>query len=229
MELDEAAVYAGPQAAGTKRKRSLDNSGRSSSATDVLLVNPNGILQGIAASQDQTLKRARLQEASDASHSTSKSPVPNVTDLPPEILQQVFSFVHPIILGQLLSVCKLFNTLLNPVKPLPVPSPGMRCTKLRKQNEIWTRSRNIHLQGYPRPMENMTELEMWKLLRVRRCQFCDRKARRSPSFLNTTPWNGGPGPDDVRTIWPFRIRSCGPCLQPRLLMVSILRIDCAPP
>lgn len=218
MDLDEPSVPAEPQSAGAKRKRSFDFTAHSSSPMDsVILVNPNGISQEIP---ELPSKRLRLEEAINASQPASKPIVPSVTDLPPEILQQIFSFVHPITLGRLLPVCKLFNTLLNPVKALPAPSPGVKSVSLRKQNDIWTRSRNIHLQGYPRPMDNMTEIETWRLLRVRRCQFCHRKARRSPTFLNTTPWNGGPGPDDVRTIWPFRIRSCGTCLEPRLIMVS---------
>lgn len=227
MDLDDPEAFSDRGAAGGKRKRSQDATDQQLIPTDnVDLVYPSGSLQE-SRTQDSVSKRPRRQETLTASLATSKPPSSVVTDLPPEILQHIFSYVHPIILGRLLSVCKLFNTLLNPVETLPSPSPGIRGVTLRKQNDIWTRSRNLHLQGYPRPMENMTEIEMWKLLRVRRCQFCRRKAKRTPSFLNTTSWNGGPGPDDVRTIWPFRIRSCGSCIEPRLLMVSLIDVDCA--
>lgn len=221
MEIDSADQYPDRLPAGSKRKRLHDDHVHSPSPTDSIdLVNSSGIIQDHASAYSQTTKRPRRQETLIASPSASqKSPI-NVADLPPEILQHIFSFVHPILLGRLLSVCKLFSTLLNPAEALPAPSSGINNTSLRKQNDIWTRSRNIHLQGYPRPMEGMTEIEMWRLLRVRRCQFCLRKARKSPTFLNTSPWNGGPGPDEVRTIWPFRIRSCGSCLGPRLLVVS---------
>jgi hypothetical protein len=143
-----------------------------------------------------------------------------VTDLPPEILQRIFSFVHPISLGGLLRVCRLFNVLVDPEKDilhLASTTPG---TKLRKQNEIWIQSRRLHLPGYPRPPHALTELDTWRLLRVTRCQFCQKKAKSKPAFMGQSPWNGGPGPQHVRTIWPFRIRSCGPCLEIKLRKVS---------
>lgn len=193
---------------------------------NIALVNPNGASQEFSSSDDHVTKRLRRQDSLDPSQSNySKASSLHVTDLPPETLQQIFSYVHPITLGRLLSVCKLFSALLNPTEVLSAPSSGPENASLRKQNDVWTRSRNLHLPGYPRPMDSMTEVEMWRLLRVRRCQFCHRKAKRSPSFLNATPWNGGPGPDDVRTIWPFRVRSCGDCLRPRLRLVSMLAFD----
>ena len=226
MDIDGPSRSPDQLAAG-KRKRSHDELVHTPTPMDNIdLVNSDGASREYSSADGHTVKRLRRQDSLSPSQSNfSKASSLHVTDLPPETLQHIFSYVHPITLGRLLSVCKLFSALLNPSEALPAPSPGRKNSSLRKQNDIWTRSRKLHLPGYPRPMESMTELDMWRLLRVRSCQFCHRKARRSPSFLNASPWNGGPGPDDVRTIWPFRIRSCGDCLRPRLRLVSILALD----
>jgi hypothetical protein len=231
MDLDDLSPPAhGPM--GMKRKRSGDDLVPTHSrAHRVTLVDSSSfptVQTGPSGVQTLIYKRPRLQEPYGPA-SMPRSAISNVTDLLPEILQHIFSYVLPTSLGGLLSVCKLFNSLLNPIAELPAPSIGLTSLTLRKQNDVWTRSRNLHLQGYPRPMDNMTELEMWRLLRVRRCQFCFRKARKGPAFMNATPWNGGPGPEDVRTIWPFRVRSCSSCLQPRLVMVSTTDKDCLSP
>jgi hypothetical protein len=144
----------------------------------------------------------------------------HVTNLPAEVLQRIFSFVHPISLGRLLRVSRLFNVLLDPEKDISQLGATTTGAKLRKQNEIWTQSRRLHLPGYPRPPHALTELDTWRLIRVTRCQFCQKKAKPKPAFMGQSPWNGGPGPQHVRTIWPFRVRSCGPCLETKLRKVS---------
>lgn len=144
----------------------------------------------------------------------------SAADLPPEILQHIFSFVHPVALGLLLRVCRTFNDLLDPSKLAPPHPSGSRILVIRERNEIWALSRRRHLPGYPRPLDGLNELDMWKLLRVRRCQFCQKRAKSTPAFLNSVPWTGGPGREDVRTIWPFRIRCCGPCIETKLRQVK---------
>lgn len=142
-------------------------------------------------------------------------------DLPHEILQHIFSFVDPVSLGRLLCVNRSFHSLLDPAMSLPEGSESgkVKHLTLRSQDLIWATSRRRHLQGFPKPMDKMSELEMWRLVRGRFCQFCGKK-RKSRQSLTPDPWNAGPGLDDVRTIWPFRVTSCGSCLQPRLVKVS---------
>jgi hypothetical protein len=70
-------------------------------------------------------------------------------------------------------------------------------------------------------MDTMTELEMWKLIRGTSCQFCGKRATQKFSLPSSDPWNAGPGLDNIRSIWPFRIRCCGPCLLPKLVKVSV--------
>ena len=146
----------------------------------------------------------------------------SVTDLPPEILQHVFSYVDPISLGRLLFVNRLFNVLLDPVKPLPPTSVSTKVLHLKPQNDIWISARRTYMSTCPRPMEDMSELEMWRLIHGTRCQFCSRtpKNRFPPLTKAASLWSSGPGPEGVRTIWPFRCRSCGPCLEVRIVKVE---------
>jgi F-box domain len=147
----------------------------------------------------------------------------NATTLPPEILQHIFSFVEPTSIGRLLCVSRLFNTLLDPAKPLPAASPGVKTLVLQPQNDLWFHSKRQFppTSGLPRPMEDMSELETWRLIRGTACYFCGKKPKNRIPLLATSPWNAGPGPEGVRAIWPFKTRSCGPCLEARIVKVPL--------
>lgn len=195
----------------SQMKRKLDSSNdRPPHWEDVTTVNE---------SKAHVAKRAR-RDGRDENPSTNLFGRIGVVDLPPQILQHIFSFVPPITLGHLLCVCRKFNALLDPSKVAPAESSEPTALLVRKQDAIWTRSRRLNLPGWPKPLTNLTELGMLRLLRVRRCQFCGRAARPAPSYLSNVPWSAGPGREDVRTIWPFRIRSCGTCLEARLKKVN---------
>jgi hypothetical protein len=145
------------------------------------------------------------------------------TTLPPEILQHIFSFVDPISLARLLLVNKLFNNLVDPTKSLPVASSSAGSLHLRPQNDLWAVSRRAFFPGHPRPMEDMTEIAMWSLIRGVSCQFCGNTPKDKIPLVATSAWNAGPGPDGVRIIWPFRCRCCGPCLESRIVKVLCVR------
>ena len=148
-----------------------------------------------------------------------------LADLPPQILQHIFTFIGPIALGRLICVNGLFRSLLDPACALPQRpvsgQPGRLA--LRTQNSIWSASRKAFFPGFLRPMENMTEMEMWRLIRGSSCQFCGKKATEPVSFSTSDLWQAGPGLDNVRPIWPFRTRLCGRCLEPRLIKVRVAR------
>ncbi|EXJ74281.1 uncharacterized protein A1O5_02577 [Cladophialophora psammophila CBS 110553] len=74
-------------------------------------------------------------------------------------------------------------------------------------------------------MDKMTELETWRLIRGHACQFCGKKAARQQHSSTSEPWDAGPGPDGVRPIWPFRVRTCGRCLQLRLIKDAELLVS----
>lgn len=142
-------------------------------------------------------------------------------DLPPEILQHIFCFVDPISLGRLIRVNHSFRALIDPAVTLPQVSGQVGHLTLRNQDLVWAISRKMFFQGCPRPMDGMSELEMWRLALGQRCQYCGLEPRQGGLSLPTlSPWNAGPGTENVRTIWPFRVRSCAKCLEPRLIKVS---------
>ena len=157
--------------------------------------------------------------------SAGKDQGSSAASLPPEILQHIFSFVDPISLGRLLFVNRLFNVLLDPTKTLPPPSASARALGLKPQNDLWISARRTFASTFPRPMEDMSEIEMWRLIRGISCQFCGKKPKnRSPLLaMAASPWSSGPGPEGVRTIWPFKCQSCGPCLESRIVKVDLIR------
>ncbi|KIW17003.1 hypothetical protein PV08_04194 [Exophiala spinifera] len=139
-------------------------------------------------------------------------------DLPDTILRHIFAFVHPITLGRLICVNRRFRSLLDPsIIPLQEDFSPTTQDAFPNQNDIWTASRKRFLQGFPRPLKGLTELDMWRLIRSRSCQFCHAVFKKERSETSTSPWSAGPGPGDVRSIWPFRIRSCGRCLEKRTI------------
>jgi hypothetical protein len=171
-------------------------------------------------------KRARLSVSESASFSRAHSgheALPKrrtLQDLPEEILQHIFTFVHPVILGRLTCVNRYFRSLLDPSLPLPQGSSQVKRLALQSQDALWATSRKRFLQGFPRPMDEMTELQMWRLVRGRSCQFCKRIFEAEAPSQSRLPWNAGPGLHSLRTIWPFRVRSCGRCLEDRVVKVS---------
>jgi len=144
-----------------------------------------------------------------------------LSDLPHEILQHIFSFVDPISLGRLMCVNRPFRILLDPAMPLPQPSGQVKGLSMRRQDLVWATSRKAFLPGFPKPMEEASELDMWKLIRGHTCQFCGKRPLHAPPALGSSPWNAGPASNSVRPIWPFRIRSCSSCLEPEIIKVRV--------
>lgn len=148
-------------------------------------------------------------------------------ELPPEILQHIFTFLTPKSLGRLICINRCFRSLLDPVIPLPPASGQGRCLTLRGQEYVWATSRKRFLHGFPKPMLGMGELQMWRLIQGRPCEFCGKVPRYMQETVTTSPWEAGPGPLNVRTIWPFHIRSCGRCLEERIVKVRhLIALEC---
>lgn len=180
-----------------------------------------------ASSLDIGPKRTRLDGLSPASDLTIAQPaarakVPSrLSELPPELLQHIFTFLPPLFLGRLLRVNRVINTLLDPSKVLPrVHHESQGCLSLLDQDQVWSVSRKRFIPGLPRPLSSVSELELWRLLLGSSCQFCGKRTTLDPPSA-VSPWNSGPGTDSVRIIWPFAVRSCGSCLSARLLKVIL--------
>ncbi|KAK4957161.1 hypothetical protein LTR10_005119 [Elasticomyces elasticus] len=137
--------------------------------------------------------------------------------LPTELWQQIFLRLPPAMLSRCLRVSKTFNAYLTQTKAQPSAATTRkgkavktRIASVQDSNAIWTEARKNYFSNMPRPLGDMTELAMLQLIGGRTCQFCARLPMPAPA---TSPFNSGPGPDGMRVIWPFGIRTCGQCLE----------------
>ncbi|KAH5637415.1 hypothetical protein HBI37_097570 [Parastagonospora nodorum] len=132
--------------------------------------------------------------------------------LPPAVWQHVFLFCSLADLGRLMQVNRSFLSCLTDVHNVPVSKPDSACLRLLKSESVWASARNALSPRPPKPFPGFTELQMWQLAWSPRCQFCGKSNSFSPG---EKIWQKGPGSSGVRTIWPFGIRVCGPCLMQR--------------
>ncbi|CAI6332198.1 unnamed protein product [Periconia digitata] len=131
--------------------------------------------------------------------------------LPPEVWQHIFLFCSLHDLGRLLQVNRSFHSYLTDVSSVSFSDPNPGSLHLLKSSEsIWAFVRNTLPVKPPKPPRGFSELQVWQLVWSKRCQFC----RRLSSFIpGDKIWQKGPSTCGVRTIWPFGIKSCGPCLM----------------
>jgi hypothetical protein len=88
----------------------------------------------------------------------------------------------------------------------------------KEVDTIWTQSKRAFFLTLPKSLLGLTDQEMFALIGGSSCQFCGKIP--GPSTAATSIFNAGPGPDGVRVIWPFRIRSCGGCLEEHVVRVQ---------
>ncbi|KAJ9157869.1 Protein lifeguard 1 [Pleurostoma richardsiae] len=162
----------------------------------------------------ETAKKVKLDSVKMQQTSTASGILGNKSLLPPEIWHHVFTFCPPRTLGNLLLVNRLFNVYLDPSSMIhcepPAPLSKSVLSAL-KPNEIWKRSRRLFWPNMPTPLQDKTELDMWRLSCSASCSHCGKAAVRD--VLNAAdPSHPGPGLDGVAVIWPFATRSCGHCL-----------------
>ena len=139
---------------------------------------------------------------------------PSHQELPASVWQYIFTFVPPVFLGRLLRVNRAFNRYLT----------GFLSENELEQNfhggiqpmhpeAIWKASRRYFCPGVPRPLQGMSELSMWKLLRGSGCQFCSKSELEGPNITDATPLKSDSRPGRVRFFWSFGIRSCVSCMK----------------
>jgi F-box domain len=210
-----------------KRKWSPDHSD-SSTAT---LISQHEILRGLGTASPggsdspRMSKRAKINEdicANIQSAAAEPSLPSDRSRLPVEMWQSIFACLPPDSLGRLMSVNKVFYSLVAPKGTLPAPQIHTRGRlSLIQQENLWSLSRRAFFPGTPRPLFSRSEYEAWKLIRGRGCEFCGKRNAGTVPPLLTSPWAAGPGNDYVRVIWPFAVRSCGNCLRARLQKVCL--------
>lgn len=151
--------------------------------------------------------------------------------LPIEIWQHVFTYLTPRQLGNLLSVNRLFHTLLHPSPRLksfsaPIP-PSKAGLPFLEAEAIWQISRRAFHQSLPAPLMGKSELEMWRLLLARSCQICgntEATTANATEIVEFDPWHRGPGAKGVSPVFPFGTVTCGPCLVKKGVKVCTVYI-----
>ncbi|KAF2847672.1 hypothetical protein T440DRAFT_501055 [Plenodomus tracheiphilus IPT5] len=144
--------------------------------------------------------------------------------LPPELWQHVFSFCSLADLGRLIQVNRSFLHHLTDVREASTSKSDCGRLHLLKSESLWASARNALSTKPPKPLPGFTELQMCQLAWSKRCQFCNKLPDFTPG---ERIWQKGPGDAGVRTIWPFAIRSCGPCLMERCQTDSSLLFSAA--
>jgi hypothetical protein len=147
-------------------------------------------------------------------------PGPNVlitAGWPPELWQQVFTYLSPAMLSRCLRVCRSFKFCLTQLKATNMPrKKNTPIARVLDSEALWTQSRKHTYNTMPRPLQGFSELQMLQLFGGASCQSCGKPHVRSPV---TNVYNAGPGENGVRVIWPFRARLCGNCFTNQSLTV----------
>ena len=152
---------------------------------------------------------------------TQASPMSNGVDLvqpaglPMEIWQHIFSFVPPVFLGRLMRVGRAFQGYLtsNSSEEASHRLKNQCAVQPVSADEVWAASRKRFASGLPKPTLGLSELGRMRLLRGRQCQICGDVKNQNFATSFESPLESGPGEKGIRVIWPFGIRSCGPCLH----------------
>jgi hypothetical protein len=128
---------------------------------------------------------------------------------PPELWQQVFTYLSPAMLSRCLRVCKSFKYCLTQLKAAPIPRKrNAPLARVLESEGLWTQARKHAYPTMPRPLVGFSELRMLQLIGGAPCQSCGKPPVRSAI---TNVFNAGPGESGVRVIWPFHVRLCGNC------------------
>ena len=159
------------------------------------------------------IKRPRLEDHIDPISDGNSQAKP--AGLPVEIWQYIFSFVPPVFLGRLLRVNRAFHVYLTSTtrSQARAESGSRHAIQPVSADDVWAASRKRFAPGLPKPTLGLSELERMRLLRGRQCQICGEVKAQNFATSSESPLESGPGDKGVRVIWPFGVRSCGPCLH----------------
>ncbi|KAF2874754.1 hypothetical protein BDV95DRAFT_514579 [Massariosphaeria phaeospora] len=182
---------------------------------------------------DASAAKRKAEDAGSAAEKKRKLASPSLpaasglkpcAGLSPAVWQHVFLFCSLAELGRLLQVNRSFHSFLTDVRNVSASKPDSGCVHLLKSESVWASARNALEKKPPKPLPGFSELRMWQLAWSKRCQFCDKLSSFASGEMI---WQKGPGLSGVRTIWPFGIRACGPCLMQRCQTDSSLLFSTA--
>lgn len=135
------------------------------------------------------IKRQKVQER------------PFTVTLPAELWQQVFFYLSPETLAQLVRVNHAFKYCLTNEFYNDGFRPIHGASHFTNPEQIWAISRNMYYPSLPKPLAGCKELEMWRLIKRKNCSLCRTLQH-------------------VMVIWPFAVRLCTDCLRKQTQSVS---------
>ncbi|KAF2681890.1 hypothetical protein K458DRAFT_391402 [Lentithecium fluviatile CBS 122367] len=167
-----------------------------------------------------TVAKRRAEELAPSPEKKRKLDSPSPTTcaltpcagLPAAVWQHVFLSCSLHDLGRLLQVNRAFHSYLTDVRNVSLRDPDSGSLRLLKSESLWASARNALPVKPPKPLPGFSELQMWQLAWAKRCQFCQKESSFTPG---EKIWQKGPGANGVRAVWPFGVKSCGPCLLNR--------------
>ncbi|KAF2035974.1 hypothetical protein EK21DRAFT_53471 [Setomelanomma holmii] len=189
------------------------------SSADFYESEPQPATTAPAAHGDMAVAKRKAEDESSAHDKKRKLGSPSkfissdlrwTAGLPPAVWQHIFLSCSLKDLGRLMQVNRSFLLYLTDVHNVSMSKADATCLRLLKSESVWASARNAHSPKPPKPLPGFTERQTWQLAWLKKCQFCNKASSFTPG---EKIWRRGPGSSGVRTIWPFGIRSCGPCLM----------------
>ncbi|KXT03941.1 hypothetical protein AC578_9271 [Pseudocercospora eumusae] len=224
MDLSEPSRPATPEPLPAFATATSVATATSDAAATVDLAEPNGAKRKLSDAVQDADRNGDTVTAEEQSKKRKLSDPPKEVRLPPAVWQRIFMHCSPASLGRLLRVSKELNNILTAIKAAPPSSLDKSAARLVDSETIWTSARKTFFPQLPRPLARYSELEMLQLLGGKTCQSCGRDPVPPPA---TSVFTCGPGHTGVRVLYPFGVRSCGPCIEPRLLRDVQLLSDSA--
>lgn len=137
--------------------------------------------------------------------------------LPAQIWREIFAYLPPKSLGQLLLVNRAFHNYLDvPVKAQTMDlEDDAREYHVARAEQVWTQSRRLYHHHLPRPLSGHSELQMWRLIGSKACQYCpvQKSIPSLPEGVATGRLTPRLQLQGVRIHWPLAIRTCNSCLK----------------
>jgi len=229
IEIVESSDVSYLQKASGSSKRKRDPVAYPSGKKPREELNPEGPYTSPTRSVEGQRDRApkTWESKTNSSRDTSDSPALSSV-LPAQIWSKIFMFLPPQDLGQLLQVNRTFHDYLEATKkPHASHDEGDgHILDTADSERIWKTSRRRYYHHLPRPLYGNSELDMWKLIGGRGCQFCAQKAdsKVRPGHQTNSPIQEPVG-QGIRIFWPLAIRCCTICLSNETFTVCLNLCD----
>ncbi len=127
---------------------------------------------------------------------------PPTATMPAQVWQQIFQYLPPETLAQLVWVNHAFKDYLTNDEWDYSSRPLDGASQFMNPEHIWATSRSIYHPSLPKALAGCKELQMWGLIKGKNCCLCGSRQH-------------------VMVIWPFAVRLCVDCLGKQTQSVSM--------